>query len=376
MPGYELIDSKEKKALSQIFDQGSIFFAHGFDKIRKKYHVREFEKLCQIHFKSKYCLLVSSGTAAIKIGLKALNVKRGDHVLTQSFNFIATVEAILDLGAIPKIITIDDSLNMCPKDLKKNITKKTKAVIPVHMLGFSANLEAIKKICKKKNIPILEDNCEAIGGSYKDKFLGCCGDIGIFSFDFGKIITTGEGGMILTNNKKIYQYCKEYHDHGHMNLKNISRGNDNARIHGFNYRATEFQGAIGKVQLKKLNILLKDNKKKYLAIDKYLNKKFQVRKIHKNSKPNFDTYIFLDNNSKRRKEIVLLLQKSKIGTKNLPDAIKWHCSYYWGHCLPTSEVEKSISTKRKLEKCIAIPINYRITLSQYKKLCKKILQIK
>ena len=156
MPGYELIDSKEKKALSQIFDQGSIFFAHGFDKIRKKYHVREFEKLCQIHFKSKYCLLVSSGTAAIKIGLKALNVKRGDHVLTQSFNFIATVEAILDLGAIPKIITIDDSLNMCPKDLKKNITKKTKAVIPVHMLGFSANLEAIKKYAKKRKYLFLK----------------------------------------------------------------------------------------------------------------------------------------------------------------------------------------------------------------------------
>ena len=84
----------------------------------------------------------------------------------------------------------------------------------------------------------------------------------------------------------------------------------------------------------------------------------------------------MDNNSKRRKEIVLLLQKSKIGTKNLPDAIKWHCSYYWGHCLPISEVKKSISTKRKLEKCIAIPINYRITLNQYKELCKKILQIK
>ena len=150
MPGYELIDTKEKKALNQIFKEGSVFFAHGFDKVRKKYHVREFEKLCQIFFKSKYCLLVSSGTAAIKIGLKSLGVGRGDHVLTQSFNFIATIEAILDIGAIPKIVDIDESLNMCPIDLRKKITKKTKVIIPVHMLGFPADLKQIKLEAKKK----------------------------------------------------------------------------------------------------------------------------------------------------------------------------------------------------------------------------------
>ncbi len=182
--------------------------------------------------------------------------------------------------------------------------------------------------------------------------------------------------MILTNDKKIYQYCKEYHDHGHMNLKNISRGNDRARIHGFNYRGTEFQGAIGKVQLKKLDILLKDNKKKYFIIERYLSKKFQIRKIHSNTKPNFDTFIFYEKNIKRRKRIVLLLNNLKIGTKNLPDALKWHCSYYWQHCLPRSEIKKSLSTKKKLEECIAIPINYKISLKRYKNLCKKILLIK
>ena len=300
MPGYELINSREKKALTRIFDEGSIFFAHGFEKLRKKYHVREFEEHCKRYFKVKYCLLVSSGTAAIKIGLKSLNVKPGDHVITQAFNFIATIEAILDLGAIPKIIGIDESLNMCPAELKKNITKKTKVVIPVHMLGFSANLKEIKYECKKKKISILEDNCEAIGGLYNKKYLGTLGEIGVFSFDFGKIITTGEGGLILTNNQKIFNFCKEYHDHGHMNLKNLSRGNDLAKIHGFNYRATEFQGAIGKVQLKKLNTLLIDNKKKYLILEKKLSKKFIIRKIHKNSKPNYDTFIFFEKNKKTR----------------------------------------------------------------------------
>ena len=372
MPGYEIINNKEKKAVNKIFEEGGVFFAHGFEKLRKKFHVREFEKNCQKYFQSKYCLMVSSGTAAIKIGLKALNIKPGDHILTQSFNFIATIEAILDVGAIPKIVGIDKSLNMCPKDLSKKITKKTKAVIPVHMLGFAADMSSIKKICKKKNIKILEDNCESIGAKFNNKYLGTIGDVGVFSFDFGKIITTGEGGLILTNNKKIFDYCKEYHDHGHMNLKNVGRGNDSARINGFNYRVTEFQGAIGKVQLIKLKKLIKSNKQKYLIIESYLKKKFEIRKIYNQTVPNYDTFIFFVNNKGQKNKILNLLKKSKIGTKNLPDAIKWHCSYYWSHCLQKSEIKNSISTKEKLEKAIAIPINFKINLKKYKSLCNKI----
>ncbi len=126
MPGFELIDHKEQKAVNQLFKEGGILFAHGFDNLRKKYHVREFEKLNQKIFKSKYCLAVSSGTSAIKIALKALGVKRGDHVITQAFNFIATVEAILDCGAIPIIVNVDKTLNMDVLELKKKLQKKLK----------------------------------------------------------------------------------------------------------------------------------------------------------------------------------------------------------------------------------------------------------
>jgi 8-amino-3,8-dideoxy-alpha-D-manno-octulosonate transaminase len=375
MPGYELIDSLEKKALLDIFKQGTIFFAHGFDKVRKNYHVREFEDLCKKYFKVKHCLMVSSGTAAIKIGLKSLGVKRGDEVITQSFNFIATIEAILDIGAVPRITSIDNSLNMCPLDLKKKINKKTKVIIPVHMLGFSADLLKIKDIAKKKKIKVLEDNCEAIGGKYRNSFLGTITDVGVFSFDFGKIITTGEGGLILTNNSKIYQYCKEYHDHGHMNINNVSRGNDSVRILGFNYRATELQAAIGKVQLKKLNLLLKDNKKKYLVIENYIKNKFETRKIHNQTQPNYDTFIFFEKNKKKKYKIIKILNDYNIGTKNLPDSIKWHCSYYWNHCLPKSEIKASISAKKKLTQAIAIPINFKVSINRYKKLSKEICNI-
>ena len=112
------------------------------------------------------------------------------------------------MGAKPIICNIDSSLNMCPKDLKKKITKKTKAIIPVHMLGVSCDMQKIKKIAKNKSIKILEDNCESVGGKYGKKFLGNVSNIGVLSFDFSKTITTGEGGAILTNNKKLYKFVR------------------------------------------------------------------------------------------------------------------------------------------------------------------------
>ena len=211
MPGFETIGKEEKKALNQLFEEGGILFAHGFEKLRKKYHVRDFESKFASFMNAKYGLAVTSGTSAIKIGLKALGVKPGDHVITQSFNFIATVEAILDCGAKPIIVNIDDTLNMCVDDLKKKITKKTKVIIPVHMLGVSVEFDQIQNIAKKNNIKILEDNCETLMGKYKNKYLGTLGDVGVLSLDFGKFITSGEGGIILTNNKKIEKYCREYH---------------------------------------------------------------------------------------------------------------------------------------------------------------------
>ena len=129
MPGFEVINYKEKKAVEKIFEEGGVLFAHGFEKFRKKFHVRDFEKKFSSKVKSKYSLAVSSGTAAIKIALKALGVKPGDEVITQSFNFIATIEAILDIGAIPKIANVDHTLNIDPKEIQKLITSKTKVNI-------------------------------------------------------------------------------------------------------------------------------------------------------------------------------------------------------------------------------------------------------
>ena len=374
MPGFELIDNAELKAVNSIFKKGGVLFAHGFEKIRKNFHVREFENEASIFFKCKHALAVTSGTAAIKIALKALEVKPGDEVITQAFNFIATIEAILDVGAKPILVNVDRSLNMDIKELKKKITKKTKVVLPVHMLGYPCDMRNIKRICKKNKIKILEDNCESIGGKYEKKFLGGIGDIGVLSLDFGKTITTGEGGMILTKSSKYYNYCRQYHDHGHKNVKNLSRGNDKVSIAGFNYRMTELQGAIGKVQLKKLNSLLIDNEKKFKILKDNI-RNFSHREMPKNGESNFDNFIFYVKNNYEKKKVLKVLKKNKIGTKNLPDAIKWHCAFYWKHIFKKKELNNILETKKILDKAIAIPIFFKKSNSFYQKLSTEINKI-
>ena len=375
MPGFELIGLNEKKALSKLIDDGGILFAHGFDNLRKNYHVREFEKIISRKFKSKYCLAVSSGTSAIKIGLKALGVKPGDEVITQAFNFIATIEAILDCGAKPVLVNIDETLNMCPIELKKKITKKTKVIMPVHMLGVSCRNDQIFKVAKKHKIKILEDNCESVGGKYKKNFLGTLGDIGIFSLDFDKFITTGEGGLILTDSAKHNKFIREYHDHGHENNPKLPRGEDTKTIPGFNYRMTELQAVVGKEQSKRIDYILKENFKRYQILHKYLSKVFKIRLIPENSKPNYDTFIF-HVESYEKKKILRAIKDSNFGTKNLPDAIKWHCSYYWDHIFSKSEVKDSKKTLNILKTSIAIPIFLKKSLKDYEVLAKNIFKAK
>jgi len=376
MPGFELIGKEEKKNLLDIFEKSNgVMFAHGFEKLRNNiFRVREFEKQLKKKFDTKECQVVSSGTAAIKVALKAIGIKPGDEVITQSFNFIATIEAILDCGAKPIITKIDDSLNMCPIDLEKRITSKTKAIIPVHMLGFSANLKEIIKICKKCKIFMIEDNCEAVGAKYNKKYLGTIGDAGILSFDHGKNITTGEGGAILTNNKKIFLSAKEYHDHGHQLNPKFPRGMDTVKMAGFNYRMSELNAAVGLAQIKKINLILKENKKRYLILNNIVSKKFKIRKCHINTTPSFDTFIFKVDNLELRKKIVGLLKSKKIGTKNLPDAIKWHFASYWKHAISKKEINRLEKSHNKLKKHIAIPILLKKNINAYKEVANKIIE--
>ena len=361
MPGWELKDKKEKKAVSILFDQLK-------DGIKPIFYNSEKVKLFEKNFAKKvghkHAVAVSSGTAAIKTSLIAAGIKRGDEVITQAFTFIATVEAIMDLGAKPIITEIDETLNMCPKDLEKKITKKTKAIIPVHMLGVSVEIDQIKRIAKKHKIIVIDDNCEALGAKWKNKPLGSQFDACTWSFDNGKTITTGEGGMITTNNYKIYKLSLEYRDHGHENNPKFPRGKDTHRIYGFNFRTTELNAVIGLEQLKKLDFIVKKNKKNYYKFYELLkNYDFiKFRKIPKYCSPLYDCLIFnLENKNKTLKLLNQMKIKNMI-TKNVPDAIEWHFAIYWDHIFKKYGFKKRdlkkkfLKSQDLLNRSIAIPI--------------------
>ncbi len=375
MPGFEIIGKEEQSAVNQVFEEGGILFAHGFDSIRKKFHVREFERACEKYFKCNYCMALSSGTAGIKCSLKAVGIEPGDEVITQAFNFVGTVEAILDCGAIPIICNVDQNLHLNLENLKKRISSKTKAVIIVHMLGMGGPLKELFDLCKQRGIALIEDNCEAIGGRYKEKFLGTYADIGIMSFDHGKMIACGEGGLVLTNQEKYAKYIKQYTDHGHENNINLPRGRDNRIMPGFNYRMTELQAAVGKVQLSKLDFMLKENKKRYDILFNKLKEFISIRTELAEHKGSYDTFILSLENKKKQELIIKKLINLKFGTKNLPDAMEWHCSYFWSHAISNNEVKKSKDTFDLLSKQIAIPILLKKSIEDYKILSQSILNI-
>lgn len=373
MPGYELINKKDELVqIKNIFNNGSVFFRYGFKNIRNnKYLVSEFEKKFSKKLKSKYALAVSSGTAALRVALAVLNLKDSDEVITQSFTFVATVEAIIESGATPKCVEIDDTLNMDPNDLIKKISKKTKAIILVHMLGSPGRINEILKICKKNKIVVIEDTAWGLGATYKKKYLGTIGRIGTFSFDYAKMITTGEGGMLLFKSKKDFLKAKAWHDHGHDNNPKFPRWQDTRTSSGFNFRMSELQAAVGLAQLKKLDQILKLHK---INSSKILNRiknisEIKIRYIPSKSSPSNDAVIFILPNKRLAKICKINLNKNKISTKILPEAKTWHFCKHWAHM---HELEKANKKKlyysfpkseNILSRCISIPINCKMSKS-------------
>ena len=217
-------------------------------------YVKKFENNFSKYNKRKYGIAVSSGTAALEIALKSLDLKPKDEVIIPAFSIISTALCVIKLNLKPVLVDLDIATwNMCPQKIIKKITKKTKAIIITHIYGFPVDMEKIIKVAKIKNIKIVEDAAEMIGQKYKDKKCGSFGDLSTFSFYANKHITTGEGGMVLTNNKSLYEKCKS--------LRNLCFGVKNERfIHdgiGWNYRLTNVQAAIGCGQLKNISWIIK-----------------------------------------------------------------------------------------------------------------------
>jgi len=265
MPGRELFGDEELKEVIDVMKR-KVIFRYGFEKEREGiFKVVEFEREFSKFIGSQYSLGVSSGSSSLKVALESLNLPKGKEIITQCFTFSATIEAIRESGFIPVLCEIDKTLNMDVDDLKRKINNRTVAIMPVNMMGAPSKIEEICEIAKDRNLKVVEDNCQSTGASYKGKKLGTFGDIGCFSFDYVKVMTTGEGGMVVTDDEELYKQADYYHDHGHPHLKGIGRGEEKKMREGFNFRMNELQAAIGLTQLEKLPEIIKrqkENKRK------------------------------------------------------------------------------------------------------------------
>lgn len=269
MPGFELFGDAERKEVQDVLDSG-VLMRYGFDAMRNgHWKAKELERELESQLQVKHAQVVSSGTAAVSIALAAAGIGAGDEVIMPTFTFVASFEAIMMLGAVPVLVEIDDTLTLDSEAVKKAITPKTKAIMPVHMCGSMARLDELKAIASANNLILVEDSSQATGATYKGKPLGSIGDLGCLSLDFVKIITAGEGGAVITNSEKYALHADHYSDHGHDHIGK-DRGAERHPFLGYNFRISELNAAVGVAQLKRLQEFVAIQKKNYTIIREVL----------------------------------------------------------------------------------------------------------
>ena len=268
------IDDEMKNAVSKVLDSGKFILGDETGDFEEK-----FAKFCNV----KYASCVSSGTAALFLTLLSLGVKKNDEIIVPSLSFLSTASSILMIGAKPRFVDVDNiNCTIDPEKIEKEITKRTKGIIPVHLYGHPANMDKIKKIARDYSIFVLEDSSQAHGARYKKKMVGSLGDASCFSFYPSKNLTVcGDGGIVTSNNPELINEIKKLRNHGRT-------GKYIHHILGYNMRFNEMQAAIGKVMLKRLR---KSNQKRRLIAKTY-SKKLTSNKVIKPIEEKWGTHVY------------------------------------------------------------------------------------
>lgn len=260
MAGTEFYGAEERKEINDVLETG-IFFRFNHDAQRNGiWKAKEFEAEVAKLVGAKYAHAVSSGSTAVSCALAAAGIGAGDEVIVPPFTYIASVEAVIFAGALPVFAEIDETLCLSAEGIKKAITPKTKAVLLVHMCGQMAQMDQIMEVVKEHNLVLVEDAGQAMAASYHGTSTGLFGKTGCYSFDFFKIATAGEGGVMVTNDEAAYKLADNYSDHGHDHQGN-NRGMENHPVLGFNYRISELHAAIGLVQTRRVPMIREVNNK-------------------------------------------------------------------------------------------------------------------
>lgn len=334
MPGFELFGDYERKEVQDVLDSG-VLMRYGFDGIRQgHWKTRDLEQALARRMQTRHAHVLSSGTTALTTALAVAGIGYGDEVIIPTFTFVATFESVLMTGAVPVMVDIDRSLTLDPAAVEAAVTPKTKAVMPVHMCGSMADLEALQKLCNKHGLLLIEDACQAIGGSYQGRPLGSIGDMGCFSFDYVKTITCGEGGAIITDNSDYYEKAHKYTDHGHDHIGS-DRGAEQHPFLGYNFRISELNAAVGLAQLRRLDDFIAIQKRTYSQLKAALAEisGLSFRLIPESGVPNYSFLnVFLPDEDTAKEAAKRLKEAGIDGCFYWYDN-NWHYYRKWAHFL-------------------------------------------
>lgn len=325
---------------------------------------KEFAKFCV----TKYAITTSNGTAALHLCLVAGGLGAGDEVIVPSMTFVATANAVAYTGAKPVFCDCEkETWNIDPDEIKKKINARTKAIIPVHLYGHPANMGSILAIAKKYELLVIEDAAEAHGAMYKQKKVGSLGDMGCFSFFGNKIITTGEGGMVTTNNKEIAAKIRMFRDHGYSKKRRYYHPHI-----GFNYRMTNLQAAIGLAQVRKIENIIDRKREIALLYGKLLDPlcpKITLAPEASWAKNVFWMYSILINKSSKKTRDFVINELKKKGIDSRPFFFPIHKlpKYKTGEYLPVAEMLGSCG--------INLPSSVTLTSDKIKFICDNIKEI-
>ena len=306
--------------------------------------VAEAEELMQKAIGTKHCLAVNSCTSALVAAYRALGIGAGDEVIVPAYTFFASAATVCAANAVPVIVDVDDSLNLDPAKAEAAITKRTKAIAPVHMRGAPAEMDALLDLSKRKGIPLVEDVAQACGGSFRGKKLGSIGALGCFSFDYYKIAASGEGGFLTTDDEWLHTRAQSWHDTAACwRPERFARERREGELFcGENYRMSELEGAVAVAQIRKLDIMIAGHRRANVRIRAGVGTPAGLT-WRKQTDPAGDTgsnLVFYLANADRAKRAIEALKAEGVPAGGIYDAKvrDWHVYTYWDHVMEKKPV--------------------------------------
>lgn len=337
-PGGMMIGDEEKQAVLAVLDDKNLFRFAGPSKTPSR--VSTFEEKFAQYFGAQFALAVSSGTAALHCGLVALGIGPGDEVILPAYTFISSATAIIAAKAVPIIVEVDDSLTIDPADVERHITPRTRAIMPVHMRGAPCDMDRIMAVARKHNLKVIEDVAQADGASFHGKRCGTFGDVGAFSLQFNKVITTGEGGVVLTDDRILYDRARIFHDGAGGFFGGRKEPVSVPFFAGLNYRMNEIAGALALVQLGRLEGLLQGMRARKERIKEAVAPTARQKGVtfRRENDPAGDAAVALIlymPTADRAREVARALSAENVRAgsmfnEGVPD---WHVAFHWKHII-------------------------------------------